>query len=175
MQVMQQICNGCTALTSIDVSYIREIAGTGPFSSAFRSCSALPSMSWNSLRSVSSFGSGTSTYIYRDCTSLLEIHFPQNMQPMIEALQGYGDKWGASNATIYFDLPSSYELTGADGNVYYRNPKYDTVTALSWFDVNVGRTTPYYTPESLGDPVVGATIYSDSACTTPATTIDSIA
>ena len=163
------------ALASVDVSYIREISGSGAVSSAFRDCRALPSMSWDSLRSVSSFGSSANTYIYRDCTSLLEIHFPVNMQPMIEAMQGYADKWGASNATIYFDLPSSYILTGADGNDYVRNPHYDTADALAWFVVSDTDRTPYYTDITLGDPSISDTIYSDDTLSTPETTIDSIA
>lgn len=38
------------------------------------------------------------------CNTLTEIHFRADAQSLIESLSGYSDKFGASNATIYFDL-----------------------------------------------------------------------
>jgi hypothetical protein len=95
------------------------------------------------------------------------------MQSTIEAMSGYSAKWGASNATIYFDLPSTVNLLGTNNYTYGRNPKFDTATALGWYDLNSTRATPYYT-SGTSDPAVGDTIYSDSTCTTPVTTINSI-
>ena len=61
------------------------------------------------------------------------------------------------------------------------NPKYDTASALAWRVKDTGSAsnptivwTPYYTSGTT-DPTVGASIYSDDACTTEVTTISSIA
>ena len=135
------------------------------------------------LKTVSS----TSNALYNSANSATNItfHFPQNMQSTVETFRQYSTTtpFASQSGTVLFDLPSSYTLTGADGNTYERNPAYDTGTALAWYNtaldpVNVlsayGRTTPYYTSGTT-DPAVNDTIYSDSACTTAVTTIDSIA
>ena len=43
-------------------------------------------------------------YKFRGCSGLREIHFRADMQDVVEQLSGYDSKWGANNATIYFDL-----------------------------------------------------------------------
>ena len=49
------------------------------------------------------FGGAAYNYTF-SFSSLTEIHFPAAIKSKIEALTGYSDKWGATNATIYFDL-----------------------------------------------------------------------
>lgn len=49
-------------------------------------------------------GGGASHYTFIGCNSLTEIHFRADAQATVELLEGYADKWGATNATIYFDL-----------------------------------------------------------------------
>lgn len=51
-----------------------------------------------------SFGGTTSNYMLRYRTNIKEIHFRADAQPAIEAMTGYDTQWGATNATIYFDL-----------------------------------------------------------------------
>ena len=41
---------------------------------------------------------------FYDCSSLKEIHFAVKNKKAIEAQSGYSDKFGATNATIYFDI-----------------------------------------------------------------------
>lgn len=53
---------------------------------------------------ASAFASTTSNGAFRNCTNLTEIHFRADAQATIEAMTGYSNKWGATNATIYFDL-----------------------------------------------------------------------
>jgi hypothetical protein len=43
-------------------------------------------------------------YPFLNCTKITEIHFRADMQATIEAQLSYSDKFGATNATIYFDL-----------------------------------------------------------------------
>lgn len=46
------------------------------------------------------------TYIFSNCSKLIEIHFGAANQAAIEATEGYPTLWGrgAGNATVYFDL-----------------------------------------------------------------------
>lgn len=92
-------------LESIDFSALTTL-GSSALYGAFNS-SNLKSISFPALTSVQSNSFGTSTsssQAFRNCTELTEIHFRADMQATIEAMTGYSDKWGATNATIYFDL-----------------------------------------------------------------------
>ena len=95
----------CTSLTSVDLSALTTV-GYGGLSGCFYYCTSLTSASFPSLTSVQtdSFGSGSYNYCFADCAALTEIHFRADMQATIEAMKGYADKWGASNASIYWDL-----------------------------------------------------------------------
>ena len=86
----------CTSLSNIDVSGVVDFNGD---SSAFYKCTALTTFS---LPSATKIKLTTSTF--SGCTALTEIHFRADMQATVEALSGYASKWGATNATIYFDL-----------------------------------------------------------------------
>ena len=86
----------CTSLSNIDVSGVVDFNGD---SSAFYNCTALTTFS---LPNATKIQLTTSTF--SGCTALTEIHFRADMQATVEALSGYASKWGATNATIYFDL-----------------------------------------------------------------------
>lgn len=104
-QGLYRICSSCPELIEIDLSSLQSI-GSSCLYYAFYGCSKLPKMSFPSLTSVQndSFGSSTSNGAFRNCTALTEIHFRADMQTTIEAMSQYANKWGATNATIYFDL-----------------------------------------------------------------------
>lgn len=57
----------------------------------------------NSISGTDVFGASYSGMLY-NCTNCTEIHFKSDMQSTISAITGYANKWGATNATIYFDL-----------------------------------------------------------------------
>ena len=63
----------------------------------FYNCTALTTVS---LPEATSIGN----YAFSKCTALTEIHFSAANQATIEALSSYSSKFGATNATIYFDL-----------------------------------------------------------------------
>jgi hypothetical protein len=50
------------------------------------------------------FGYETWEYTFANCYNLTEIHFRSDMRSAVEALPGYDSKWGATSATVYFDL-----------------------------------------------------------------------
>lgn len=92
---METTFYNCTSLVSVSLPKATLFESNG----AFYGCSSLPSISFPN---VTRFNMATSTFY--GCTALTEIHFRADMQATVEALSGYSSKWGATNATIYFDL-----------------------------------------------------------------------
>ena len=69
---------------------------------AFYNCTRITSsVSFPALTSV---GSGGLADAFKGCTGITELHFRADAKSVIEAAGGYSSKFGASNATIYFDL-----------------------------------------------------------------------
>ena len=95
----------CTGITSVDFSSLQTVGNNGLIS-AFYGCKGITKISFPSLTSITtgSFGTSSGAYIFHNCTNLTEIHFRADMQATIEAMTGYSSKWGATNATIFFDL-----------------------------------------------------------------------
>lgn len=98
------MCYGAANLTTVKAPKVKEL-GTNAFYRGFAG-TGIVSISFPALETVASsaFGTGSTSYAFRNCTALLEIHFPAAMQATIEAMSGYSAKWGATNATVYFDL-----------------------------------------------------------------------
>ena len=92
----------CAGLTgSISFPSLTSIGDYGLFY-AFHMCRGLTgSVSFPKLKTVSTNGLNNA---FSNCTNLTEIHFPAAIQSTIEGLTGYSSKFGATNATIYFDL-----------------------------------------------------------------------
>ena len=106
ISAMGNCFSGCNGLTSVDLSSLTTVSGSNAMGNCFSGCNGLTTISFPALTSIKNngFGSASYNYIFGGCTALTEIHFRADMQATIEALPGYADKWGASNATIYFDL-----------------------------------------------------------------------
>ncbi|MBQ1758967.1 MAG: leucine-rich repeat protein [Prevotella sp.] len=168
--VFRQMFNNCRNLTTVRWSSLTELTGDNAFSGAFGN-SGLTSLYFPSL---SSTGFGTKTNQFQAMlsgTSGCTVHFPSNLQSVIGSWSDVVNGFRGGNTTVLFDLPATVTLVGT--NSYYRNPKYDTATALAWFDTSATRATPYYTSGTT-DPVVNDAIYSDASCTTQVDTIASI-
>lgn len=104
-QGMNNAFRGCAKVTEIDVSSLATL-GNGAMYNAFNGTS-ISKISFPSLISVASMSlssSATSGGAFSNCSLLTEIHFRVDMQATIEAMTGYANKFGATNATIYFDL-----------------------------------------------------------------------
>ena len=84
--------SSCESLTSINLPNVTTVG-----SNAFSYCKSLTSIN---LPNVTTVGSNA----FRSCNSLMEIHFAVKNKEAIEALSAYSNKFGATNATIYFDL-----------------------------------------------------------------------
>lgn len=119
---------GCEYLTTISYPLLTTINAIRAFSGTFRGNTALTTMTFPSLTIISTYyvfeyawencinlqsisfpalttcGTYTFNSAFTNCTALTEIHFKASVQSQIENMSGYSSKWGATNATIYFDL-----------------------------------------------------------------------
>jgi surface protein len=96
--------SSCTKLANIYFPKLENILGdSSPCASMFSNCTTLTSISFPSLINIE-YPNAFGTTIFSSCKNLLEIHFRTDMQATVEAMTGYDSKWGATNATIYFDL-----------------------------------------------------------------------
>lgn len=98
----------CEYLTELDFPAL-VIASDGAFESICDGCVALERVSFGaidpSMCGQDPFGDPSfSTAAFAGCNALIEIHFPQGTQADVSQWAGYADKFGATNATIYFDL-----------------------------------------------------------------------
>ena len=91
---------GCANITSVSFPALASIDNYGMYYT-FQNCKKLESISFPELTQVAS---PFNNYTFNGCDALTEIHFRADMQTTIEALPDYANKFGAPNATIYFDL-----------------------------------------------------------------------
>ena len=94
--------DGCSGLTgSISFPQLTSIGMYG-LDSAFYNCSGLTgSISFPQLTSIGDYGLRSA---FTGCDGITELHFRTDMQSIIESQFDYSDNFGATNATIYFDL-----------------------------------------------------------------------
>ena len=85
----------CSSLQSFDFAEVQKLYLYG----TFFGCSSLKTLSFPKATNIKMYATP-----FSGCTALTEIHFRADMQATVEALSGYASKWGATNATIYFDL-----------------------------------------------------------------------
>lgn len=175
---MHHLCAQCVVMSSPLLTSLKVVTGTNALVYAF-SQTNITEIRFPAFREATSSAFVLMLSQVPDVT----LHFPANTQNIVTNLTGYSatTPFGATSGTVLFDLPSSYMLTGANEVVYERNPKYDTQTALAWRVQDTGDLptitidwTPFYTSGTT-DPQVGDTLYSDAACTTAVTTINTIA
>lgn len=128
---MQNIFNGCTKLEKITFQDVTSMSSMGTVVIPSAGIQT-KEIHMNSLTSIAGTASGTTSnpcywMTYGYCTKIYfpkvsnitnkfifgaatysnrvqEIHFAAENQAAIEATAGYATKWGATNATIYFDL-----------------------------------------------------------------------
>ena len=107
---LYQAFYGTTALASVSFPKLTEIYcnGTGATYGTFSGCTGLRKIylpSCTTIAKTSNYGNeAAAKAIFNGCTALTEIHFASANKTAIQATGGYSSKWGASSATIYFDL-----------------------------------------------------------------------
>ena len=114
----------CNNLTSVSLPNLTSV-GSSSMVDAFGG-TAITRIDFPSLSTVQidSFQTqeGAWDKIFRNCSSLTEIHFRTDMANVIPTMIGYSEKWGASNATIYFDLGAAtvnFEITPSQDTSIY--------------------------------------------------------
>ena len=182
----------CTSLKTVDVSGIVTLTGNNAMQYTFRGCTELSGGIWfDSLQSVdqrglvgtfsgdtkltaayfpsltevqsNSFGAYGGQGPFEGCTGITEIHFRSDAQAVIEALSTYSSKFGATNATICFDLIGTITV---DGVAYSRDEPNSirvdgTKIFVAWKDTD-GNIV--YT-DATAEPAVGTVVYSDQGTT----------
>lgn len=151
-------------LENINFSALQTI-GASAFTSAFEDNNRLTSAYFPSLINAHKDGFGDMSIfaIFYSCDSLTEIHFRADAQAVIEAMTCYSNKFGASKATIYFDLIGTITV---DGVAYARaeiNSVYegDTKTFVAWKD----ESDNFVYTDATAEPAVGTVVYSDQGTT----------
>ena len=102
-QAMFVDCN----IETVDLSALTTISGSSACREMFKNNPNLIRADFPSLTTITNanaLGSSSSNGMFYGCTGLLEIHFRADAQAAIEATYGYSSKWGAQNASIYWDL-----------------------------------------------------------------------
>lgn len=88
-------------LTDVDFSSLATLNTRG-LQKAFSGCTSLAKISFPALTDLGSADSLSDAFF--NCAKLTEIHFRSDVREDVEAQSGYSNKFGATNATIYFDL-----------------------------------------------------------------------
>lgn len=158
--------NGSSFLTDIQLDSLESIYGYAACQNMFGNCKALEKAYFYSLTEVltaSALGTSSSNGMFNNCTAMTEIHFRKDAQEVIESLSGYPSKFGAANATIYFDIVGTITV---DGVAYLRNEPNSirvdgTKTFVAWADES---SNIVYT-SATAEPEVGTVVYSDQGVT----------
>lgn len=92
------------SINEVDFTSLISILGNKDFFQTFYGCKSLTTISFPSLTDFGTTYINQLDSVFYNCTNLTEIHFRADAQATIEGLTGYSSKFGATNATIYFDL-----------------------------------------------------------------------
>ena len=98
---LYMIFDSCTRITSVSFPKLTTIDAQG-LNNAFYGCTEITgSVSFPELTTIGAQGLKN---VFYGCKKITELHFKSAAQSAVKATDGYGSKFGASNATIYFDL-----------------------------------------------------------------------
>lgn len=102
-------CNNMFAeapVVSVNLSKLTTVNGNFSCVQMFKGskCSRVDFPALTNVSPENAFGTGSFNAVFASNTALTEIHFRADAQAMIESLSGYASKFGATNASIIFDL-----------------------------------------------------------------------
>jgi hypothetical protein len=168
-----QTINGTTTMYALfqtgkieyfDMSALKTANGIISLGNMF-SGNPLKSAYFYSLTTISSraLGYANGSAIFQNCTSMEEIHFRMDARAAVEGSESYPNKFGATKATIYFDLVGKITVDGVE----YARKEVDTIR-VNWERVwvaweNTGGNIIY--TSASGEPAVGTAVYSDAGIT----------
>ena len=149
-------------IETVNLDSLKEVLGTSGMASMFANeTAAFPIINFPSLTKLS-YTSALNN-MFSNNKRLLEIHFRADKQNLIEQMTSYSSKFGAANATIYFDLIGTITVNDV---AYARNEPNsiyveDDKTYVAWADES-GNIV--YTTAGV-EPAVGTVVYSDEGAT----------
>jgi len=151
--MMYAICRGSNATATLDFPELTTAYNTSSTNTrgCFTECGAV----WIYMPKLTNFGT-YSQYCFYNSTATREIHFGKENQATIQAMSGYSSKFGATNATIYFDLINHITVGGVVYDRYGNDYDYDN-EYYSWKNGN----NVIYTKNEW-TPAVGDTVYTKS-------------
>lgn len=155
--------SGCSGLEIVRFKCLESILGASTSNKMFQKCTGLKKVFFPMLQTITStntFGNATAANaMFYQCNAMEEIHFRIGTQTVIEGMTNYGTKFGATNATIYFDLVGTITVN----DVAYARDESKSVgeTWIAWVDES-GNIV--YTDGSA-EPAVDTVVYSDSGVT----------
>jgi hypothetical protein len=165
MQACRYLARWARKLKKINLNALETVAGDYALSGAL-SYTAIEKIYFPSLKNISGYSIfGTNGGLWPDIfggmTNMTEIHFRMDMQEFIETYSGYSRKWGATNATIYFDLVGSITVNDIVYTRSEQNSIYDdegNQLFIAWENNNNYIYTTYV---ENSEPTVGTNVYSD--------------
>lgn len=168
---------GCSKLSSTGLDTLESVTGSNGCRQMFERCYGLTKEYFPMLTVVSAanaFGTSSSSGMFAYCSGITELHFRADTQAVIEGLSGYSSKFGATNATIYFDLIGTITVSGV---AYARDEKQSirvdgTKTFVGWKDSD--GNVVYTSYAGNAEPAVGTAVYSDAG-TTQVGTVEGVA
>lgn len=173
----QRMFDGCKQLMSAGLENLTTISGQWACQYMFNGCTGLtkeyfPMLTVFGYNNV--FGTTSTNYIFTRCINITELHFRADTQSVIEGLTGYSAKFGAINATIYFDLIGTITVSGV---AYARDEKQSirvdgVKTFVGWKDAD--GNVVYTSYAGNAEPAVGTVVYSDAG-TTQVGTVEGVA
>lgn len=174
--ICQYMFAKCEGLISTGLENLTTVSGTA-CQQMFNQCTGLTKEYFPMLTAVSSknaLGSGTYNGMFSGCSGITELHFRADTQAVIEGLSGYSSKFGATNATIYFDLIGTITVNGV---AYARDEKQSirvdgVKTFVAWKDAS--DNVVYTSYAGNAEPAVGTVVYSDAG-TTQVGTVEGVA
>lgn len=146
---LKYICSGATGEVTLDFPELTIVYNTlsSSTSGAMSYCGATKVY----MPKVTNLGT-YNKYNFYSATTILELHFGIENQVTIEAMNGFSSKFGATKATIYFDLVNHITVDGVVYDRYGANYDYDN-DYYSWIN---GETVIYTDKEyenAVGDNV----------------------
>lgn len=169
----RSLCSYCRYLTSVSLPSLTTVGSAG-LSNAFAG-TAITRIDFPKLTTVEidsfQIEEGGWEKIFSNCQNLTEIHFRADMANDIPTMIGYNDKWGASNATIYFDLGAAtvnFEITPSQDTSIYVD---GTLVVNNTIDL-LASTSHTYTIINPNYPIYYGTVMVGAEGTTTTVTKD---
>lgn len=102
---MRAMFLGCANLASVDISHLVKINNSNSLDSMFKNCTSLTELSFNNL-AYTTTNLNTAFGNMLSGTSNVTVHFPAEWQTTMSSWANVTNGFGGTNTTVLFDLPN---------------------------------------------------------------------